>query len=405
MISLRNVILTPCLQARPSSRFLRWNVAREQALESPRRARTTGKRCKGLLCVGFSKDENAAEDLRATFAKVDAGEPDGRDDSRFAKNGYFCTKRNYGFMIIDTMSKTEVMRSIREEFDTHCYPIFSDKLYKYRDIAFKQIGRTNKAVRKTFLYPTPNGLEFELQLTITKIQYKALFYLPFYWRGRYCYATLSDERAVDVFQSHALARYSERILDDNNSVFGLKGIVETIAPKMGNCFSIVLPTPTHTLSQYFAAASALFLGDYDPKITDRFYWHNTCISPREMGQSQYCIVRTLNELASAIDKTGINPFLTESPEDISEKQMAEYLMKQPDYEKEYVDLLQKEYLLFSLGKEFSLPEKLTIETAPVIQNLENKLRHYGILPTEYLQSKRQIVEQMASEIEYRGDHC
>ena len=85
--------------------------------------------------------------------------------------------------------------------------------------------------------------------------------------------------------------------------------------------------------------------------------------------------------------------------------MAEYLMKQPDYEKEYVDLLQKEYLLFSLGKEFSLPEKLTIETAPVIQNLENKLRHYGILPTEYLQSKRQIVEQMASEIEYRGDHC
>ena len=80
MISLRNVILTPCLQARPSSRFLRWNVAREQALESPRRARTTGKRCKGLLCVGFFEDENAAEDLRATFAKVDAGEPDGRDD-------------------------------------------------------------------------------------------------------------------------------------------------------------------------------------------------------------------------------------------------------------------------------------------------------------------------------------
>ena len=40
----------------------------------------TEKRCKGLLCVGFYEDKNAAEDLRATFAKVDSGEPDGRDD-------------------------------------------------------------------------------------------------------------------------------------------------------------------------------------------------------------------------------------------------------------------------------------------------------------------------------------
>ena len=304
-------------------------------------------------------------------------------------------------MIIDTMTKTEVMRSIREEFDTFCIPIFKNKLYKYRDVAFKQIGRTNNAVRETFRYPTPNGLQFELQLTITKIRYKALFYLPFYWQSRYCYAVLSDEGSIDVFQSHALTRYSERVLDGHETNQELKKLVETIAPQMDNCFSIVLPTPTHSLSQYFAAAGALFLGDYDPMITDRFFWHNTCISPKEMGHSQDYIVRILNDLALAIDEIGLNPFLTKSAEDKQEKLMTDYLTQKPQYEKTYIDLLKKELLLLSLVNEFKLPEKLIQETAPIIQNVERKLRHYGIEPAEYLLSNRQITLRMVSEIEYR----
>lgn len=307
-------------------------------------------------------------------------------------------------MIVDTMTKAEVMRSIRDAFDNYCYPVFESKLLKYRAVAFKQIGRSNSAVKRTLRYPTPDGLSFELQLTITKKRYLAMFYLSFHWRGRLCFALLTDNGAVDVFQSHALERYYERVLDDEAAERGLKQLLDTIAPTMDHRFTILLPTPTHRLSHYFAASGALFLGDYDPSINEPFFWHNTCISPNEMGRSQSLIVKALNDLATAILKIGINPFLSKSADDKSEIEMRAYLTKNPVFLPHYIELLKTELLLLSLEDVFDIPEHDDEESKKSINYLKEKLLGYGIVPSEYIQARHKDIETMVTEIAFRGNH-
>lgn len=310
-------------------------------------------------------------------------------------------------MITDSMSKTEVMRSIRKEFDSYCYPAFK----KEEGIVWKkskEILRQKPSVNERISFrPTPNGLKFELFLLGTRKTHTDIFYLPFVWRKRHCYAVLSDNGAVDVFQYHALARYSERVLEDRESEEGLslyeqRRIFERIFKRINNRFSIILPTPTHPLSHYFAAAGALFLGDYDPNIDDRFFWHNTCLSPKQMKNTQSRIVKVLDNLATAIDSLNFNPFQTTSEEQEEEIRMADHLSRNPGYRKLYLELLEQELLLLSLAYRFDLPEKQVQDTDLQMAFLKKKLMDFGVNPDEYVESNKDVIYQMAAEIAFRG---
>ena len=301
-------------------------------------------------------------------------------------------------MIVDSMSKTEVMRSIRTAFDAYCYPAFKANLKRYKDIGLKQIGHS---IKKTFHYLTPKDLEFETQLTITTTGYQVQFYSTFHWRNRTCYAVLTDNNSVDVFQSHALDRYNERLLHATG--YENKRVFESITRKMDNCFSIILPSPTHPLSQYLVIGGALFLGDYDPDLTDRFFWHNTCISPKEMGCSQSVIVQLLNKLATGMNRLGFNPLLPKSPEEdiLLTRGLPD---RNPHLENELTELLKNELLLLSLVDvdEFKLPDSLIIDSHLDIEHIKVLLSHYDVDPSYHLRSNRQMIDQIVSEIAYKG---
>jgi len=306
-------------------------------------------------------------------------------------------------MIVDSMTKTEVMKSLRKEFDTEVLDLFDSKLLKYKAVADKQMGTSNKPIRiPRQRYVSKSGVNFAFDLTITRKGYSSLFYAFFRWHNRSCYATFTMKGAVDVFQHHALARYAERQLEENPMELRKDmEIFELIAPKMNNCFSIVLPSPTHRYCHYLPLAQALFLGDYDPSTTELFSWHNTCISPRQMGRSQDMIVHLLNNLGTFINKTGIDPFLTTSDEDDEEKKMQIYLKKNPDSTPDYIDSLKDELLLVSLIDRFDYPEIQLREFKPIEENLIRKMEGFNLSPRRILESEKAKIDRMMTEIQFR----
>lgn len=326
----------------------------------------------------------------------------GSDRISLGKVSYICRNSPVRRMIVDTMTKAEVMKAVRKEFDNNIYPLFEQKLYRYKAVADRQMGRSSKPVlvpRQRLV--TSNGTTFEFDLKITREGYLALFYSSFSWNGRRCFAFLTQDDTVDVFQHHALVRYAERLLKEDSPEQKYREVFDAIAPKFKNCFCVVLPSPTHELTHYFPAAGALFLGDYDKSSTKNHYWHNTCISPEQMGASQSEIVRILNRFSAFNNATEINPFTSAGPDDQGEKDIRRYLKAHPGFEQAYVDTLKDELVLLSVVDEFDYPEIQRMEFQPVLDFLKVKIEGYGIIPEDFINGERQRVDRIISEITYR----
>lgn len=175
-------------------------------------------------------------------------------------------KLGYQKMIVDSMTKYEVMSSLRKEFDEYIFPYYTRKIFPKLQASLSQ-----KCMREK----------------------------------RKCYANFFKEGYIVVYPAHCLQRYSERVLKDNLDIEVV--FKNHLIKRQESAFNIVLPTPTHKYSQYVGFADALFLGDFDEKHPKTsFLWLNTCISYDETGYSQSKIMKSLHEMQKYVNGVKID---------------------------------------------------------------------------------------------------
>lgn len=257
-------------------------------------------------------------------------------------------------MITDTMTKYEVMRTLRKEFDEEILPLYYRTVLPLLRAKIQQ-----KCLREKKMV----NLGWEEVLSTSRNHFKILkrgdqqgdkplFVCEFIWNRRMCYGNFFPEQHVVIYQGHSLQRYAERVL---NKEIGIKEVFYNyIVKKQCSAYNITLPTPTHNYSQYFGLANALFLGDFDtlnPKVP--YLWINTCISYNEARYSQSRIMKSLHELQTFIEGVGDDLSKVENC-----KQLKDYLKKYRGNERKIEELKRffiLKYLLWQLHISFKFP--------------------------------------------------
>lgn len=256
-------------------------------------------------------------------------------------------------MIVDSMTKLEVMKSLRHDFDNEILPYFEITLKEYfRKEAARLLGPSKTCIilpKRT--KTSSNGIRYTITCVATKVDYKCQFSTKFLYKGKVFYADLSDNESVTVYSRHALERYAERQLKDKNIAADI--VFDKYIEKYTDAaFHIVLQSPTHKDCVYFGLAKALFLGDYIPK-SNYGNWYNTCLSIEELHQSQYRICRSLGFLCGFVSHVKFNPMPTYRYEHTSSKSIKKYLLKHPEKEVDYIKFLKYTYMLCLLHLSFN----------------------------------------------------
>lgn len=255
-------------------------------------------------------------------------------------------------MIVDSMTKLEVMKSLRYDFDNEIFPYFENTLKEYfRKEAVRLLGSSKTSIILPQRTKTSsNGIRYTITCIATKVNYKCQFSTKFLYKGRVYYADLSDNESVTVYSRHALERYAERQLKDKNIAADI--VFDKYIEKYTDAaFHIVLQSPTHKNCIYFGLAKALFLGDYIP---DSNYgnWYNTCLSMDELHESQHRICRSLGFLCGFVSHLKFNPMPTYRYERTSGKSIKKHLSKHPEAVADYVKFLKYTYMLCQLHLSF-----------------------------------------------------
>lgn len=272
-------------------------------------------------------------------------------------------------MIIDTMSKYEVMKYLREEFDEEIIPFYIKRILpRIKPILQQQGKREKKTITLGWETIKSKSLNtFKILKRGNKDQHFPLFTAEFWWNNKLCFAYFAPKGNVIIYQSHCLQRYAERILKqdiDSKVVF-----YNHIVKQQDSAFRIVLPTKTHKYSHYFVTAKALFLGDFDEKhCEDCFVWLNTCISYNDAKYSQYQIMKSLNELQRFIENTGCD---FSNPE--NKKFLEEYLKKYKN-EKNKIDAVTKFLIQYYLLLQLHLSFNFTF-TEIFREDIDKELEH------------------------------
>lgn len=250
------------------------------------------------------------------------------------------------------MSKYEVMKYLRKEFDEEILPYYNKRILpRIKPILQQQGKREKRTITLGWETIKSKSLNtFKVLKRGDKDQHFPLFVAEFWWNNKLCFAYFAPECSVIVYQSHCLQRYAERIIKQNIDV---KVVFYNHIIKQQDCaYRIVLPTKTHKYSHYFGVAKALFLGDFDEEhCKDNFVWLNTCISYNDAKYSQYQIMKSLNELQCFRENENCdfsNP--------MNKKFLEEYLKKYRN-EKNKLDAVSKfliqYYLLLQLHLSFN----------------------------------------------------
>lgn len=254
-------------------------------------------------------------------------------------------------MIIDTLSKYEVMAQLRKEFDEEILPYYYRKIKpRIKNIIKPQSQREKKTITLGWETIESKGKNlFKILLRGNSTDDLPLFVAEFRWKNKLCFGNFFLEGNVVVYQAHSLARYAQRILKNELDVS--KVFYNHILRRQAEAFHIVLPTRTHKYSIYFGIAKALFLGNFDeghPKTT--YIWLNTCISYDEAKYSQYRIMQSLHELQKYIES---NKYNFSDPK--NKEQLQEYIKKNAIDENKIKNLsrfLSQYYLLLQLHLDF-----------------------------------------------------
>lgn len=278
-------------------------------------------------------------------------------------------------MILDTMSKFEVMKTLRTEFDGDILPYYNKKILP---LLKQRCQRENRKITLGWETVESKGLNtFKILKRGDKEQPLPLFVSEFRWKDRKCYASFYQEGNVVIYQAHCLQRYRERVLQKDipiDDVF-YKHIL-----KSPEAYHIVLPTPTHPYSHYLGMANALFLGDYDIEHLDsNFLWCNTCISYNETNYSQMKIMQSLHFLQEFINKTKCDFSISENEDNF--KDYLEQIKKNDDKIQELKKFLTIKYLLWKLlfSFNFEFIDHFKNESEEQVEYIERILREFNII--------------------------
>lgn len=122
-------------------------------------------------------------------------------------------------MIVDSMSKQEVMEYIRKEYNSTILPHFHNhlKLYRTRIYPVCQRGKQKKATLPWEIVQSKDRTMFHLQVFGDKKGIDTLTVVEFDWQRQHCFAYIKHGLMV-VFSEHALRRYEERVLESKSFV-------------------------------------------------------------------------------------------------------------------------------------------------------------------------------------------
>lgn len=218
-------------------------------------------------------------------------------------------------MIVDTMSKQEVMDYIRKEYNVTILPYFFKhlKLYESKIYPACQRGKQKKVSLPWVSILSKDRTQFHLQVFGDKKHIDTLTIAEFYWQNQHCFVYIKHGLMI-VFSEHALRRYEERVMEcDKDTRIIARQTFSRLLKYIPLSYRTILPSPTHPLCYYFVVLDALFLGDFDeaafnPNQSEGQIWLNTCISLKEAKTSQKGILNTLSLMPYHIKHIEFNPF-------------------------------------------------------------------------------------------------
>jgi hypothetical protein len=305
-------------------------------------------------------------------------------------------------MITDTMTKYEVMTSLRKEFDDIVLPHYHKVIYPRLNAILRQrCQREKKTISIGWeTLQTNNRTTFKILKRGHAFGDLPLFVCEFHWNDRLCFGNFFQEGNVVIYQAHCLQRYAQRVLQqeiDAKSVF-----YDHIVKRQGSAYNIVLPTPTHQYSHYFGLANALFLGDFDiehPKSS--FLWCNTCISFNEARYSQLKITTSLHEMQRYVEKVH-DDFSVKKNEPQLKAFLSKYGNQESEMEKLKTFFTQK-YLLWQLHLSFNFCFTDREELDETLEYIDKYLVSFGIHPKSLSPYSKNHGIAWKGEIDYKGE--
>lgn len=307
-------------------------------------------------------------------------------------------------MVVDSMTKYEVMDELRSDFDLEVKPYYDNNLRRRIQplICFKAQRQKSIVSLGWEDYSTKKGNTFKILKRGDVNGDTPEFMAEFFWKNMKYYALFYQQNHVVVFQEHCLERYAERVLLDEKLKAG--EVIKEIRKHLNSGFHIVLPTPTHPYSIYFVVANALFLGDYEDlggKYKDKTYnWLNTCISLKEAHATQKGIMCSLASMQSYTISIGFNPI---QDKEVYFKNRNE-LIKTDNRKERLIDFFKNYYMLYQLFRSFNLPFEVYFkeEIEADMFFLKNELAEFSVHVEGLSPYGKKNGFAFKGEIDYRG---
>jgi hypothetical protein len=256
-------------------------------------------------------------------------------------------------MVVDSMTKYEVMDELRTDFDLEVKPYYDNNLRKrIQPLIYSKAQRQKSIVSLGWEdYSTKKGNIFKILKRGDVNGDTPEFMAEFFWKNKKYHALFYQQKYVLVFHEHCLERYAERVLQNEKLKIG--EVIKEIRKHLNSGFHIVLPTPTHPYSIYFVVANALFLGDYEDlegKYKDKIYnWLNTCISLKEAHATQKGIMRSLSNMQEYTNSIGFNPIQDKAVYFQRQKELID------DGKEKLIEFFKNYYMLYQLFQLSNLP--------------------------------------------------
>ena len=281
-------------------------------------------------------------------------------------------------MIVDSMSKHEVMRYIRKEYNSTVKPHFFThlKLYRAKIYPVCERGKQKKATLPWEIVQSKDRTMFHLQVFGDKEGIDTLTVVEFDWQSQHCFAYIKHGLMI-VFSEHALRRFEERVLESNKFLGKeFNHLYRILLKYIPFSYRTILPSPTHPLCYYFVVLNALFLGDcdeatFDPDQSEGEIWLNTCISLKEAGVFPERHSKDVVSYAFYIKEIGFNPF--ENPSEHFARVKSFYLTG----DKKWIDVLSLSESVFLIDKLFVMMDLPVLKT--IIDVVDSEMKYAGAL--------------------------
>lgn len=307
-------------------------------------------------------------------------------------------------MVVNSMSKYEVMDELRNDFNSEVKPYYDNSLKK----RIQPLIRTRAQREKSMVtlgwddYSTKKGNAFKILKRGDANSDFPEFMAEFSWNNTKCFALFFRQNSVVVFPNHCLDRYAERVLGKELQA---KEVVKHISKYLNSGFHIVLPSPTHPYCIYFSVANALFLGDYEDlegKFKDRTYnWLNTCISLKESHATQAGIMRSLANMQEYTNLIGFNPI----NDKILFAQKRKGLVKTDNDKERLIDFFKNYYMLYQLFLMSKMPfeDNFKDEIEADMEFLKSELAEFSVLVEGLSPYGKKYGFAFRGEIDYKGN--